>query len=238
MMDNTTTPRKAGTAAATPPRGRGKRFLAWTGGLLLAAAVVGGALYGPELVGLYQVGKQIDTIAADSARTGGPWPRATDACVYCHGYDGNARAQTYPRLAGQPEAYLRKQLLGFAAGTRNDPTMTSLALSMSDKEIGTFAAHFSKMAPLPNTTFHADPARVARGDALVKAGSCTACHGQKLEGNGEFPRLAGQGYDYVRDQLMRFKDGTRRDPTGAMTGVAGTLSQQNIDDLAQYLASR
>jgi cytochrome c553 len=238
MMSTTTTPRKADKGIAAKPRSRAKRVFAWTGGLLLVAAVVAGAIYGPELVGLYQVGKQIDTIAADSARTGGPWPRATDACVYCHGYDGNARAQTYPRLAGQPKAYLKRQLEGFAAGTRSDPTMTPLALGMSEKEIDAFAAHFSGMAPQPNATFHADKARAARGEALVASASCTACHGQKLEGNNEFPRLAGQGYDYVRDQLMRFKDGTRRDPTGVMTGVAGQLTQQNIEDLAQYIASR
>jgi cytochrome c553 len=238
MMGTTTTPRKPGMATATKPRGRARRILAWSGGLLLVGAVVAGAMYGPELLGLYQVGKQIDAIAGESARVGGPWPRATDACLICHGENGNARAQTYPRLAGQPEAYLRKQLKGFATGVRSDPAMTSLALAMSEPEIDAVAAHFSKMAPLPNTGFHADPARVARGAALVASGSCTSCHGQKLQGNGEFPRLAGQGYDYVRDQLTRFKDGTRHDPTGAMTAVAGQLSPQNIDDLAQYIASK
>lgn len=238
-MSTTTTPRKPDMAAgARKPRSRAKRIFAWSGGLLLAAAVVAGAIYGPQFVGLYQVGKQIDTIAEDNARTGGPWPRATDACVYCHGYDGNARAQTYPRLAGQSKDYLKKQLEGFAAGTRSDPTMTPLALGMSEQEIDAFAAHFSKMVPQPNVTFHADHARAVRGEALVTSSSCTSCHGQKLEGNGGFPRLAGQGYDYVRDQLMRFKDGTRHDPSGAMTAVAGQLSQQNIDDLAQYIASK
>lgn len=239
MMGTATKPRKMDqTGTAKTPRNRGKRILAGSAGLLLAGAVIAGIVYGPELLGLYQLGKQIEAISAENARLGGPWPRAADACVYCHGYNGNARAQTYPRLAGQPKAYLKKQLKGFVDGTRSDPTMTPLALSMSEQEIDAFAGHFSQMTPLANTTFHPDPTRVARAEALVKGNSCTSCHGQKLEGNGEFPRLAGQGYDYVRDQLMHFKDGTRHDATGAMPAIVDTLSQRDIEDLAQYAASR
>jgi len=116
--------------------------------------------------------------------------------------------------------------------------MTSLALTMSEREIEGLAAHFAKTAPLPNSTFHADSGRVARGDALAKANNCAACHGQKLEGKDVYPRLAGQGYGYLRDQLARFKSGERRDPSGAMSAIAKGLSAQDIDDVAQFLASR
>ncbi|AJG22374.1 c-type cytochrome [Cupriavidus basilensis] len=226
------------TNTKTKSRGRGKRILVLGGALLLAAVVVGGVMYGPELYGLLQFGKQLDQITQEDTRVGGPWPRASEACVSCHGYGGNARAQTYPRLAGQPEAYLKKQLTAFASGERSNPTMTSLAVSMSQRELDGLAAHFSKMTPLPNTTFQADPARVARGEALVKANNCAACHGQQLEGKDLYPRLAGQGYGYLRDQLTSFKSGARRDATGSMPVVARALSQQDIDDLAQYIASR
>lgn len=224
--------------AATPPHSRSRRRLILAGWLLLIPAVAAGIVYGPELVGLVQLGRQIEQIAHDDSTAGGPWPRASDACIGCHGFEGNARAQTYPRLAGQPEAYLRKQLQAFASGERNDPTMTPLALSMPEQERDALAAQFSKMRPLPNTTFNADPASMARGEAVVRANNCVSCHGQKLEGQGEFPRLAGQGYDYLREQLKRFKDGTRHDASGVMPVIAGRLSQQDIDDLAQYMASR
>ncbi len=222
----------------TQSPGRGKRILVVGGVLLSAALAVGGVMYGPQLYGLLQLGKQLDQISQEDTRIGGPWPRASDACVSCHGQGGNARAQTYPRLAGQPEAYLKQQLTAFASGERSNPTMTSLAASMSAHELEGLAAHFSKMTPLPNTTFQGDPARVARGETLVKAHNCAACHGQKLEGKDVFPRLAGQGYAYLRDQLARFKSGARRDATGSMPAVVATLSQQDIDDLAQYIASR
>lgn len=168
----------------------------------------------------------------------GPWPRASDSCIYCHGFEGNAVTQAYPRLAGQKEAYLRKQLKAFASGERSDPTMTPFALSLSEHEFESMVTHFSQMTPLPNTSFHADAVRVARGEGLAKAKNCAACHGQQLEGKDVYPRLAGQGYDYLVDQLTNFKTGKRHDATGAMAAMAGPLSQQDIEDLAQFIASR
>lgn len=217
---------------------RAKRMFMVSGGLLLAVALVAAIVYGPEVYGLIQLGRQVDKLASDNTRVGGAWPRASDACIFCHGFEGNARAQAYPRLAGQPEAYLKKQLRAFASGERNNPTMESLAASMSDRELDGLAAHFAKMTPVPNATFHADAAHATRGEALVKANNCAACHGQQLEGKDLFPRLAGQGYVYVRDQLTRFKSGARHDASGAMQAVAGALSEQDIEDVAQFIASR
>jgi cytochrome c553 len=220
------------------PRSRTRKTLVLVGWGLLAVVAVAGALYGPEVVGLLRVSNEIDKVSESDARLSGPWPRAGDACVYCHGFEGNAVVQTYPRLAGQPEAYLRKQLKAFASGERNDPTMTPFALSLSDREFESLVTHFSRMKPLPNTSFHADPARVARGEALARANSCVACHGQQLEGKDAYPRLAGQGYDYLVDQLTRFKGGVRADASGAMPAVVRPLSQRDIEDLAHFVASR
>lgn len=213
-----------------------RRVLAIAGWLSLAGGAVAGIAYGPELYGLVELGKQIDAIALEDAGKAGRWPRAADACVACHGFDGNARAQTYPRLARQPEAYLKKQLLAFASGERSDPVMTPLALSMSEKELGVYAAHFARMRPVANATFKGDPAAVIRGAALAATHNCASCHGAQLQGQGEFPRLAGQGADYLRDQLAHFRDGTRHD--AVMRTIANALAPQDIDDLAQYLASR
>jgi len=219
-------------------RGRSRRAVVLGAWLLLPAAAIAAALYGPELYRLIQLGRQVDQIALEDIRASGPWPRTSEACIGCHGLNGNAQTQAYPRLAGQPEAYLRKQLSAFASGERNDPTMTSLALSMSEQEVDGLAKHFSKMAPAPNATFRGDTALVARGEALVKGNNCAACHGQRLEGREAYPRLAGQGSGYLRDQLTRFKSGERRDTGGVMAAVTANLSLQDIDAVAQFLASR
>ena len=219
-------------------RSAGKQFFIVLGVLLLAVTVAAAVKYGPELYSLVKFGKQIEQISSDNTRLGGPWPRASDACISCHGFNGNAQSQTYPRLAGQPEAYLKKQLQAFVSGERTDPTMTPLALSMSEAELAGLAAHFSKMKLEQNTSFQADAARVARGEAVVMANNCASCHGQQLEGKDAFPRLAGQGFDYIKNQLNRFKSGARRDASGAMPAVTASLSSEDIDDLAQFIASR
>lgn len=212
-----------------------KRSCALLGIVLLAA----GLYYGPDLYSLLRVSHEIDSVARENAQLAGPWPRATDSCLYCHdGPQGNARTQLYPRLAGQQEAYLRKQLKAFASGERNDPTMTPFALSLTDKEFEAMVTNFSRMKAQPNTTFHAEPARVARGEALAKSNNCASCHGQQLEGKGDYPRLAGQSYNYLVDQLTNFKTGKRRDAAGMMPAVVNGLSPADLEDLAHFLASR
>lgn len=224
--------------AVAPERGPRKRARWVLGCLLTSAAIIAVTVYGPEAYGLVQLGKQIDTISSENARLGGPWPRASEACLFCHGINGNARAQNYPRLAGQPEAYLKNQLQAFVSGDRRDPTMTPLALSMSTRELENLAAHFARMTPAPNSTFHPDPTRVARGEALARSSNCAACHGAQLQGRDTYPRLAGQGYSYLVDQLERFKSGERRDASGAMPAIVAALSTRDIEDLAHFIASR
>ena len=50
-------------------------------------------------------------------------------CAACHGADGNSAAPTFPRLAGQSEKYIYKQLQDFKAGRRNNALMMPMAVS-------------------------------------------------------------------------------------------------------------
>ena len=219
--------------------GRKRSLLKLAGGLVLVLLVGAGFLYGPNLYSLMRAGQEIDKISSDAIRISGPWPRAIDSCFYCHdGPQGNGQNQQYARLVGQPEVYLKKQLKAFASGERYDPTMTPFALSLTDTEFESIVKNFSRMKPQANSSFHGDQARIARGEALAKAANCASCHGQQLQGQGDYPRLAGQSYNYLVDQLSNFKDGKRRDPAGVMPAVAAAFSQQDIEDLAQFLASR
>ena len=52
----------------------------------------------------------------------------------------------------------------------------------------------------------------------------------------EIPKVGGQHYDYVLKQLQDFKAMRRTNDAGNMTSVAKTLSDQDIEDLAHYLA--
>jgi len=71
----------------------------------------------------------------------------------------------------------------------------------------------------------------------TKAVVCTACHGP--EGNSlnpMWPSLAGQNAAYITHTLHAFKSGERSDPL--MSAQAAALSDQDVQDLAAYFASR
>ncbi|HEY2817799.1 MAG TPA: cytochrome c [Casimicrobiaceae bacterium] len=66
---------------------------------------------------------------------------------------------------------------------------------------------------------------------------CQACHA--MDGNSQvpdYPKLAGQNQDYLAKALRDYKSGARKDPT--MNGFAGTLTAQDIDNLAAYFSGQ
>ena len=74
---------------------------------------------------------------------------------------------------------------------------------------------------------------VAAGQA--KAAVCAGCHGDKGQGSPPFPALAGKPEADQVKALKDFKSGARSNPM--MTGIAATLSDQDMDNLAAYYAS-
>jgi cytochrome c553 len=69
-----------------------------------------------------------------------------------------------------------------------------------------------------------------------KAQLCQACHGvDGLSKVPDAPNIAGQVESYLVTQLRAFKSGTRKNE--AMTVVASTLSEQDIENVAAYFAS-
>ena len=82
----------------------------------------------------------------------------------------------------------------------------------------------------------AQAADVAAGQAKVKQ-VCAACHG--IDGNStvaDYPKLGGQYPDYLAKALRDYKSGARKNPI--MAGFAGTLSEQDIENVAAYFASQ
>lgn len=210
--------------------------------VLLAGLVVGvvaaiaAAIYLPDVIGYVRFGHALDAQAAVEAKNGS-WPQLHDECTLCHGVDGNAVAQDYPRLAGQTEVYLRTQLHAFASGARPNGQMGALAAQLSPETIDALAHFYAAKPAAPNASFKPDAARVARGAALATEAGCASCHGAGYAGQELNPRIAGQGQRYLVRQLHAYKSGERRDPDGAMTAVAADLSDTDIEDLADYLAA-
>lgn len=74
------------------------------------------------------------------------------ACDSCHGPRGIGVGTTFPRLAGQPKAYLAAQLIAWKNGTRNnDPLhlMRNVSRQLSTAQIDAVAAYFASLPANP-----------------------------------------------------------------------------------------
>ena len=81
----------------------------------------------------------------------------------------------------------------------------------------------------------------AAGDAeagRVKANTCMGCHGipgyNNVYPTYRVPRIGGQSVDYLAAALRAYKSGEC--PHKTMQGQASSLSDQDIDDIAAYIA--
>lgn len=203
--------------------------------VVLVAGLLG--FYGRDALDLYRLMDYISSSTEAKETDGGPWPRLSDACIGCHGRQGNSQHQAYPSLAGQPAPYLAAQLKRFASGERASPNMAPLAMTLTEADIQFLSEYFAKHPAAANWSFKPDAALQSKGEKLVASGGCVACHGAALMGRDQFPRLAGQGHDYLLAQLDAFADGRRKDPTGAMTAIVSALSAEDRQALAHYLAA-
>src|SRR3546814_15121982 len=65
----------------------------------------------------------------------------TAVCGACHGPDGNSMAPNFPKLAGQGERYLTKQLKDIKDGKRAVLEMTGLLTNLNDQALDNIAAY-------------------------------------------------------------------------------------------------
>jgi cytochrome c553 len=156
-------------------------------------------------------------------------------CAACHGADGNAPSPEVPSLAGQTWRYLYVQLRDFQEGRRSNPLMTPMAQTLSRDDMINVANYYATQTLRPST-FKVDEARARLGKAKADETLCTMCHLGGFLGQNEIPRVAGQNYQYIVAQLKAFKERTRTNDAGNMTSVARTLSDADIENLANYLA--
>ena len=169
-------------------------------------------------------------------------------CAACHGPDGGGnQALNSPRIAGQEDWYLKRQLEAFRAGIRGTAPgdvagsqMRPMAMTLADA-----AAIDNVVAYIKTLTAPAAPAtlqgNIVTGKQLYA--TCAACHGPEAQGNLQLnaPRLAGQNDWYLVRQLNNFKSGLRgsqpKDAFGMqMKPMAGMLANdQAITDVVAYI---
>ena len=194
----------------------------------------------------------VPAFAGDAAAGSG----LTAACAACHGADGNSMAPTFPKLAGQGEKYLLKQLediqKGAAKGGRDVPEMTGQLTSLSQTDLENIAAYYaSKDMGLAGSKD--DKELLELGAKIYRAGikevgvpACIGCHSPTGAGNAPagFPKLGGQHADYIAKQLRDFRAGAEYTDKGRhndgdtrimRSGVA-RISDKEIDAVANYIA--
>jgi cytochrome c553 len=168
-------------------------------------------------------------------------------CSACHGVDGNS-ASPFPKLAGQGEKYLFKQLRDIREGLRVVPTMVGQLDDKTDQDLADIAAYFSSQQSTGGQT---NPELLELGADIYRGGiadrnvaACIACHSPTGKGNAPagFPALAGQNAQYVADQLRAYRKGYD-DPTGRtnddamiMRATARGLSDKEIEAVSSYVA--
>ncbi|SDT16822.1 c-type cytochrome [Pseudomonas oryzae] len=164
-------------------------------------------------------------------------------CGACHGPDGNSAAPNFPKLAGQGERYLLKQMQDIKGGKRTVIEMTGLLNNLSDQDLADIAAYFASQK---GSVGAADPKLVERGEALFRGGNlelgmpaCTGCHAPDGRGNdlAGFPQLGGQHAQYVAKQLTDFREGNRTNDGDAMImrSIAAKLSNKDIEAVSSYI---
>jgi cytochrome c553 len=165
-------------------------------------------------------------------------------CGACHGVDGNPPTSQYPKLAGQNENYIARQIELMKDNKRANPVMMGFIATLSVQDMHDIGAYFASKSSLPGVT---DAKYVATGEKYYRGGdadyrlpACMACHGPDGRGNpgAMYPQLAGQYADYITAKLKDYRSGKgfSDDEHGKiMTVVAKPLSDDDIAALASYV---
>lgn len=162
-------------------------------------------------------------------------------CAACHGADGNSPANTFPKLAGQGEAYLVKQLIEFKDETRANAIMAPMVAALSEQDMADLAAYYSSV----KITAGGTPEQLVElGQSIYRGGNketgvpaCMACHGPTGAGipAAKWPALSGQHAAYLGAQLNAFASGTRsNDPNDAMRDIAAKMTADEIKAVSAY----
>ena len=170
--------------------------------------------------------------------------RGLPACVSCHGAAGTSTITANPKLAGQHENYIYKQLVDFTTPQRNQPVMSTYAKMLSDADKKNVAAYLGAQLAKPGAAKNKDTIELGKkiyrgGIASKQVAACASCHG--AAGNGipvQYPRIAGQHQDYTVAQLAMFRStkADARKNSAEMHTIAARMSDDEIAAVADYIA--
>jgi cytochrome c553 len=184
---------------------------------------------------------KVDAAKGGSLFETGDNARGLPACVSCHGAGGNSTISVNPKLAGQHEGYLYKELVNFTTADRNQPVMTTYAKMLTDEEKHNISAWLATQAQKPGAAKNKDTVELGKkiyrgGIAEKNVPACASCHGAAGAGIPvQYPRIGGQHQDYTVAQLSLFKSGGRKN-SAQMSTIAKRMSDEEMKAVADYVA--
>ena len=169
------------------------------------------------------------------AADAGAGKQKAELCIACHGEGGISQIENIPSLAGQPDQFIQWQLVFFRAGTRKNEQMRPLVEQLNNEDIRNLGAYFATLTPAKPKADE-NPELSRKGEQAAAGRRCASCHGD-YTGTKAVPRVAGQRQDYLLKALHDYKSGVRSGGgMAAMASVAFSLSEEEIEALAHYLA--
>lgn len=187
-----------------------------------------------------------------------------ELCAGCHGEFGEGGKQgEYPRIAGQPAAFLEQQLHLFRDRKRPNLAMVEYVdeRQMPDEDIQDISAYLAaielptRMKPMDEDAPEFDalarlreaervlqippaPGDVKVGGRLYKR-ECASCHGRDGMGDAgdAVPMLAGQYTNYLWRQVDKYLDGVRiHDLSAPEDRLLAAFSREELRDIFAYVS--
>jgi len=160
-------------------------------------------------------------------------------CRGCHRADAAGKPEAgYPMLAGQHASVIIKQMLDVRAGQRDSPKMHPFirAEVVSEQDIADIAAYLCRL-PVVQSSGKGDSRHLPLGKKLYER-DCATCHGPAGEGDGArlLPRVAGQHFSYLYQQLRDSRDGVRRNANTEMQKVIGYYSDDELRAVSDFVS--
>ena len=165
-------------------------------------------------------------------------------CQGCHGVTGNSESELIPKLAGQYQSYIVKQMQNYLTGVRSHELMNGAAAPLNEQDIADIAAYYASQPKMkgdgsaPNET---GEKLYLKGNAAEKVMTCLFCHGEAGKGLaaeiGMYPVVGGQHKAYLLKQLRDFREDDRNNsPSVVMNKTVKGLSDSELEALAEYMS--